>query len=272
MFRLALCSIPLTLALGASTAFAQQAPPTPPLPPASETPPAPPPSPPTRDDAPPPRAHGPHHEGWHPGAMPHDANHAGVAPLIAREEARQEEERVITTVTSGSKNAILERQVATTESFGHVAIALPIHMHTESWQQVCVAPCKVDLSRASSYRVSASNGVPGTGSFTLTPNKSQLDLQVRPGNMARYATGGLLTGLGIGAFVTGAVLFTVAGKFEDESNIRIAGAITGGAGLVLMAVGIPLLVLNQTHVYADGTKLARKTPSGPRLGLGRIEF
>lgn len=185
----------------------------------------------------------------------------------------REEERVITTVSSGSKNAILERQVSTQESYGHVAIALPLHTHTEVWQQVCVAPCKVELSRASSYRISASNGVPGTESFTLTPNKKELDLQVKPGNLPRYATGGTLTGLGVGALITGAVLFTAASKFEDEKEVRIAGAITGGAGLVLMAIGIPLLVLNQTHVYADGTKLAKKAPpSGPRLGLGRVEF
>lgn len=267
MVHLATRLIPLTVVLSASAAYAQQPPPAlPPAPPADAAPVTPP--PPAREDAMP-HGHGPHHDGgWRPGSMPHDANHAGVMPPHTREE-----ERVVTTVTSGSKNAILERQTATQESFGHVAIALPIHLHSESWQQVCVAPCKVDLSRASSYRVAASNGVPGTESFTLTPNKSEIDLQVRPGNMGRYATGGVLTGLGIGAFITGAVLFTVASKFEDERDVRIAGAITGGAGLVLMAVGIPLLVLNQTHVYADGTKLARRAPAkGPRLGLGRIEF
>ena len=202
--------------------------------------------------------------------MPNDANHAGV---MAAAHERHAEEHVTTTVSSGSKNAIIERRVLTQETMGHVAIALPLHTHTETWEQVCVAPCKVDLKRASFYRVAAGNGVPGTDSFTLTPNKEQIDLQVRPGNLARYATGGTLTGLGVGAFITGAVLFTAAGKFEDEKDVRIAGAVTGAAGLVLMAVGIPLLILNQTHVYADGTKVAKRAPaSGPRLGMGRIEF
>lgn len=258
-----------------TAAFAQQPPalpPNPTPPPVAPPPDAAPPLPEPPQAEPPREGHPREGHGRRPW-MQHGERPWAQREPSPREAHQRDEERVITTVTSGSKNAILERQVSTQESFGHVAIALPLHTHTEVWQQVCVAPCKVDLSRASSYRVSASNGVPGTPAFTLTPNKSELDLQVRPGNLARYAAGGTLTGLGIGAFITGAVLFTAAGKFEDEKEVRIAGAITGGAGIALLAVGIPLVLMNRTHVYADGIKLVKRAPQrGPRFGLGGMEF
>ena len=80
------------------------------------------------------------------------------------------------------------------------------------------------------------------------------------------------------ALVTGAVLLSAAGRFDDESDVRRAGAITGGAGLVLMAIGIPLMILNQTHVYDGTQKLARRRPlpgpslQGLKLGIGGLSF
>ena len=292
MNRRLLLSLPVALVLVASAASAQEAsaPQAPAQQPGATGPATPP-------QAPVPTQPGPRHDGahrdGHDGAHHdgHDGPHAGmphdaVHEAAAREGAHagyahhgwghdgggsQEGRDVSTTVDSGSKNAILERQVATHDTAGHVAIALPLYTHTEVWEQVCVAPCKVDLNRHSSYRVAMANGVPGTRTFTLTPNKEQIDLRVRPGNLPAYAVGGAATGIGTAALITGAVLLTVAGKFEDESDIRVAGAITGGVGLALLAVGIPLLILNQTHVYADGRKLALDPAAArkrPRVQLG----
>lgn len=188
-------------------------------------------------------------------------------------EALEPSPNVRLTVTAGVKNAVVERRVTTEESYGHVAIALPLHTRTEVWEQVCVAPCSVSLPRASSYRIATANGLPGTKSFTLRPNRETLDLQVRPGNLRAFATGGTLTGLGVAGLITGTVLFAAAGKFQDESDYRVGGAITAGAGLALMAVGIPLLILNQTKVYSDGSRIAKApAPTGPHLTATGLAF
>ena len=239
--------------------------------------PAPPPPKSPTEAAPPPAAppmqapHDAHHGEWQRGHG-HDDD-AMQGPSHEEMRLGMAQKVVTVTVDSGAKNAILERKVLSQEGFGHVAIALPFHTNMETWEQICVAPCKVELFRASSYRVATGNGMPGTKSFTLAPNRETLDLRVKPGNFGAFATGGVLTGVGIGALVTGAVLVTVAGKFKDESEVRTVGAVTGAAGLVLMAIGIPLMILNQTHVYDGSQQLARRRPStGPKLGIDGLSF
>jgi hypothetical protein len=75
--------------------------------------------------------------------------------------------------------------------------------------------------------------------------------------------------VGTAAAITGGALITTASKFDKETNVRTAGFITGGAGLLLLAVGIPLAIATQTHVDADGTKVAR---TRPRIGPSGIVF
>ena len=182
--------------------------------------------------------------------------------------------RVLTTVESGSKNAVIERRISTEETYGRVLFAVPIHTKNQTWEQVCVAPCRVDLDRFSSYRVAKANGMPSTREFTLPPGAPSLRLQVEPGDLLMHRIGGRLIALGTAASIVGGALITTASKFDDEKEVRVAGIITGGAGILLLGIGIPLLIVSQTHVTADDRKLANRTPTktGPKLTLGGVVF
>lgn len=186
--------------------------------------------------------------------------------------------RVPTTVDSGTeRHAILERRITTEEQIGRFAFVLPIHTQTEKWEQVCVAPCRVDLDRHSAYRVARGNNVPSTGSFTLPPESGNLHLQIEPGNLLMHRIGTRLIVAGTAAAIVGGALITTAAKFEDEKDIRLGGIITGAAGLVLLGIGIPLAIVSQTHVKTNDKPLASAAPRpsakpGPKLTLGGVVF
>ena len=188
------------------------------------------------------------------------------------------EQRVPTTVDSGpEKHAVLERRVSTDETYGRFAFVVPIVGQTEKWEQVCVAPCRVDLDRNSTYRVARANNVPSTRDFTLPPESQNLHLQIEPGNLLMHRIATRLIGAGTAAAIVGGALITTAAQFKDEDDVRLAGIITGAAGIVLLAVGIPLAIVNQTHVKTNDRPLATTTPPktakpGPKLTLGGVVF
>ncbi len=187
------------------------------------------------------------------------------------------EQRVPTTVDSGTeKHAILERKVSTEETYGRFAFVLPVVGETQKWEQVCVAPCRVDLDRSSSYRVARANNVPSTRPFTLPPESQNLQLQIEPGNLFMHRVATRLIAAGTAAAIVGGALITTAAQFKEEDDVRLGGIITGAAGIVLLAVGIPLAIANQTHVKTNDKQLASTPPKnakpGPKLTLGGVVF
>jgi hypothetical protein len=216
-------------------------------------------------DAPPPAP------GVTPPPAPASTSPATVPPTQGEVEAR----RVLTTVDSGAeKNAVIERRVETEESSGRLLFVLPFRSNNEKWEQVCVAPCKVHLDRYSTYRVARANDMPSTHPFTLPPGADQLQLQVEPGKLLAHRISSRLIALGIAGAVVGGVLVTLASKFEEEKDVRVAGIITGGAGLVTLGIGIPLALLTQTHIKAGEKKLAGEPgkPPKPRLTVQGLVF
>ncbi len=191
---------------------------------------------------------------------------------------RAHAQRVATTVDSGiEKHAILERRISTDETYGRFAFVLPIVAETEKWEQVCVAPCSVELDRHSTYRVARANNVPSTRDFTLPPESQNLHLQIEPGNLLWHRIATRVIGAGTAAAIVGGALITTASQFKDEDDVRLAGIITGAAGIVLLAVGIPLAIVNQTHVKTNGKTLANAPPPpaakpGPKLTFGGVVF
>jgi len=235
----------------------------PPLPPGPPGPPTtlpaqpPPPAPPGDISARPPGGHARGH--GHRGGHMHD-------------------QRVPTTIDSGpEKHAVLERKVSTEETYGRFAFVVPVVGQTAKWEQVCVAPCSVELDRHSSYRVARANNIPSTREFTLPPESQNLHLQVEPGNLLMHRIASRLIGAGTAAAIVGGALITTASEFKHEDDVRVAGIITGAAGIVLLAVGIPLAIVNQTHVKTNDKPLASTTPTktakpGPKLTFGGVIF
>ncbi len=254
-----------------------------PLPPPAQ--PAPTTMPPPATPPTPPGPPGPPHGGWgqgHGQGQGHGRGHMGPPPPFAGEGGatapggtgprEAQGRRVTATVDAGpEKNAVLERLVKTEESSGRFAFVVPVHASTETWEQVCVAPCRLELDRASTYRVGAANKVARSTEFTLPPSESQLQLQIKPGDLYWHHVGTKLVVLGTAAAIVGGALIVTASDWEDrseEKRVRTAGIITAGVALVLLGVGIPLAIVTQTHVHAGEKKLAR----GVHLGPGGLTF
>lgn len=171
-----------------------------------------------------------------------------------------QEHRVMTTIDAGREGVVLERHVKTEETYGRFAIVIPTHSTVDGWERVCVTPCKVELPKYSSYRIARANGVSRSHEFTLPQSKDTLKLDVEPGDLWWNRVGHVVLTAGTAAAITGGAIIGLAAKFEDEKDVRIAGLITAGAGLVLVAVGIPMVLGSKTHVKTDGQKVAEAKP------------
>jgi len=168
--------------------------------------------------------------------------------------------RVTVDIDSSAPSTVVERRVSVTESEG-AYFFLPFRSWASIWEGVCVSPCQVDLDRFSTYRVAARNGVSGSRSFTLPQQSDAITLKIEAGNLMAHRAGGALAGAGLAAVVVGIALVAGEGIFTDEDKARTAGYITGGAGLVVLAVGLPLALLTSTTVIGPAGKIAM-TPRG----------
>jgi hypothetical protein len=183
-----------------------------------------------------------------------------ASPVPAPSPAEMRHRRVTVDIDSTGPSTVLERRVSVTDSEG-AYFFLPYRSLSAIWEDVCVTPCQVDLDRFSTYKVSARNGVSGSRPFTLPQQSEEFSLKVDAGNLMAHRAGGALTGAGIAAVVVGVALIAAEGIFTDEDKARTAGFITGGAGLVVLAVGIPLALLTATTVSGPAGKIAL-TPHG----------
>lgn len=250
------------LSLGAAAALAAafvvvpasaQQPPPPPAPHSPEVapPPPPPPQPPPRPAPPPPR---PREEAAPPQPVP------PPSPVPAPTPAQLQERRLHVDIGSTRDSTVIERRVSLEEGNG-TYVFLPYHSSNATWEQVCVTPCQVDLDRFSSYRVASMNHVAGSRTFTLPQSGNDLHLQVEAGDRMAHRAGEAMTGIGIAATVVGVALVAGAHLTTSEDSVRNAGFVTGGAGIVVMAVGIPLMIATSTHVVTLGNRIAL-TPRG----------
>jgi hypothetical protein len=168
--------------------------------------------------------------------------------------------RVAVDVESTQPSTVIERRVSVTESEG-AYFFLPFQSRSSIWEEVCVTPCQVDLDRFSTYRVTARNGVSSSKPFTLPQQSEEIALKVDAGNLMAHRVGQTFMAAGIAAVAVGVGLIAGEGLFTDEDKARTAGYITGAAGLVVLAVGIPLALMTATHV-AGPTGQVALTPRG----------
>jgi hypothetical protein len=209
-----------------------------------------PPPPPSGGDPTPPAKHETAHE-LTAAAIPQPTPPPSAVPAPTPEEIRRR--RVTVRIESTRPNAVIERRTSVKEEIG-AFIVLPFRTHDSTWEQVCVTPCEVDLDRFSTYRVSTMNGISGSRSFTLPQKVDALHLNVDTGSLFAHRVGQTMTVIGISAAIVGGSLLVAASDFRHPNDARIAGGITGGAGVVLGGVGIPLTVLSTSHVNGDDNR------------------
>jgi hypothetical protein len=182
------------------------------------------------------------------------------SPVPAPSPAEMRHRRVSVDIDSTHPSTVIERRVSVTESEG-AYFFLPMQSRSSIWEEVCVTPCQVDLDRFSTYRVTARNGVSGSRSFSLPQQSDALSLKVDAGTLLAHRAGAALSAVGLAAVIVGVALVAGEGIFSDEDKARTAGYITGAAGLVVLAVGIPLSLMTMTTVAGPGGKIAL-TPRG----------
>lgn len=119
---------------------------------------------------------------------------------------------------------------------------------SESWRQVCVAPCGVPVSPNLKYRVEGPSFK--SSPFVLPQGVDQVQLKVKSGSRGGQVFGGILLGLGIGSIVGFAWMLAL-------DSTRVAGGITMAAGGVVTLIGIPVVLATRTTVHAStGQRLA----------------
>jgi hypothetical protein len=177
------------------------------------------------------------------------------SPVPAPSPEEVQHRRMGVTIDSTKPATVIERRISAHETDGSY-LFVPYHSSETAWEQVCVTQCQVDLDRFSSYRVGKLNGVQESRSFTLPQQASHLMIKIEPGSAIGHRIGASLTGVGLGAFIVGGGLIAAQKIFSDEQDARTAGFITGGAGLVLMALGIPVAILSSTKVLGNDGRIA----------------
>jgi hypothetical protein len=183
-----------------------------------------------------------------------------TSPIPAPSPEEMRHRRVPVDVDSTRPNAVIERRVSTTES-GGAYFFVPFRADSAIWEQVCVTPCQVDLDRYSTYRVADRNGVAPSKMFTLPQSMDSLQLHLDAGRLLHNRAAKAMAGTGLAAVIVGTALIAAKGIFTDEDKARDAGFITGGAGIVFMAIGIPWAVLTTTRIQSGNSTIAF-TPNG----------
>ena len=142
------------------------------------------------------------------------------------------------------------------------------------WEDVCVAPCDRAVDGRGVYRVDGEGLMP-SGSFRLPAGN--VDLRARTGSKGGWVGGLLLTSLGAGFTLAGAMtagfstipVDSTSGNVESQRSARAFlldfGLVALGIGVVSVVTGVALLVGNTTHVTDGRAAHPRRGPTAEAL-------
>jgi len=141
----------------------------------------------------------------------------------------------------------------------------------QNQQFVCRTPCTRWINPSEGYQMRTETGpdfqtldVPNLSRFAGSGNVQVRAYERRQGQLV---TGVALAGSGGGLAFMGGFL-ALAGGLSERSGLSLAGAITAGVGLVMLAPGVYLIATSgsKTEIYTDrGIQEAGPTP---QLGVG----
>jgi hypothetical protein len=124
------------------------------------------------------------------------------------------------------------------------------------WVDVCVAPCGVPVDPAGIYRVGG-GGYRGSEPFHLPRQTGQVFLEARVGSQGKHIAGMILMIVGIANVIGGVVVYSLASSLNTDTTssgvdarslYRFEGVAEGIVGVVLMAIGIPMMATSGTSV------------------------
>jgi hypothetical protein len=113
--------------------------------------------------------------------------------------------------------------------------------------RVCGAPCGVSVpDDGSTYRL-LGPGLTPSAAFTLPSGAPHVDVDVRRGAWARYASGLVLTIIG-GAYTSTGAGFVLARDAGGPPPLMPVGTVFLAVGATALAVGLPLWLTGRTHI------------------------
>jgi hypothetical protein len=110
------------------------------------------------------------------------------------------------------------------------------------WDAVCVPPCDRLLPRAALLRATGL-GVVASPEFHLPADRDQVTVNVKAGSATWYWTGVVMSAFG-GSFVLGGA----GPPLLSGGSFSLTEQILSGVGVAMLAVGLPLWILNRTTV------------------------
>jgi hypothetical protein len=154
----------------------------------------------------------------------------------------------------GEAGVLLERRQTAAE--GWTATVWPGYSYVETWEVVCVAPCKTVVDAASTYRVNG-GGVTTSRNFSLPQGREALRLHLVPHSALLHGAGlvmmlsGALVGLAGGS---GLIAAPVQSDGAVESTLRGLGVVGVVVGVATLAAGIPVWLMTYSTARTDDGK------------------
>jgi hypothetical protein len=134
-----------------------------------------------------------------------------------------------------------------------------------SVSRVCTAPCVASVPLGDwSFRAVGPRIAPSP-TFFIPEGATDVDVSVRAGSWRSYVAGVVLTTLGAAYTPTGGGLLVAREATLSSSETRSLapiGAVFLGAGVVGLAVGLPLWIGNRTHVDVRSRAAVAVGPGG----------
>lgn len=187
-----------------------------------------------------------------------------MAPLLASGVAQAADDddkpKVNMAVTADRVGVVIEHRVNAVEGW-QTTLGVPVYTSTQQWEPVCVAPCNVKVDPNAIFRVGGV-GVAPSREFVLPAQRKDLRLQVSAGSGPAYNIGLGLTTTGALFAAIGVVPLVYAGSITNtsaEDTVRGLGAGILGAGVLMLAVGVPMWLLGKSTVFGcpDGARVAK---------------
>lgn len=187
---------------------------------------------------------------------------SGRAPLATAEPTREEppplpRNSVFVHMDSESRDVRLLRFGGTSYGTGYGSRG-PVTVAISTFADECRAPCDQPIQRADDRFYVGGSGVVMTSEFILSDHakRGRVNMKVKAGDAGAYSGGMIALIGGLTAGIAGASL-ALAGAISggsSSSGFLIGGGVTLLAGLVLTAIGIPVMNANRSEVtFDDGT-------------------
>jgi hypothetical protein len=153
---------------------------------------------------------------------------------------------VVRSVTIDStRGATVVEKLSSTQDQHYMDVPMFPVYEQPTWSVLCVTPCRAKVDLNGVYRVGPENGATMSSSFTLPPSVGALHVSAGSSGVRGLARVLLVAG-SLGAAAGAATVFA-----SSDTSTQRTGFALGGAGLLGVAIGIPLFILSRTRLQFD---------------------